>query len=85
MMNKTEDYEVGEVLVCRKYLKISSGTTYSVNFEYTIEAVKAGSLVIKELHSTIALELKLEVIKNISFTATAGPATASRAHQLTTR
>ena len=63
MLNKTEDYEVGEVLVCRKYLKISSGTKCSVNFECSIEAVKAGSLVIKELHSTIALELKLEVIK----------------------
>ena len=54
MLNKTEDYEVGEVLVCRKYLKISSGTKCSVNFEYTIEAVKAGSLVIKELHSATA-------------------------------
>lgn len=63
MLNKTDDYEVGEVLVCRKYLKVSSGTKCSVNFEYTIEAVKAGSLIIKELHSATALELKLEVIK----------------------
>ena len=63
MLNKTEDYEVGEVLVCRKYLKVSTGTKSSVNFEYTLQAIIAGSLVIKALHSASALELKLDAIK----------------------
>ena len=63
MLKKTDDYEVGEVLVCRKYLKISSGTKCSVNYEYIIKAVKEGSIVIKELHASTSLELKLDVIK----------------------
>ena len=63
MLKKTDDYEVGEVLVCRKYLKISSGTKCSVNFEYIIKAVKEGSIVIKELHASTSLELKLDVIR----------------------
>jgi len=62
MLNKTNDYEVGEVLVCRKYLKVN-GLKCNVNFEYTVQAVKDGSLVIKGLHSTGALELKLDVMK----------------------
>jgi len=34
-LNKTSDYEVGEVLVCRKYLKGKFGKC-SVNFEYVV-------------------------------------------------
>jgi hypothetical protein len=50
-------------LVCRKYLKISSGLKCSVNFEFTIEEVKENSLTIKELGSTKTLDLKLDLIK----------------------
>ncbi len=32
MLNKTTDFEVGEVLVCRKYLELKGGKC-SVNFE----------------------------------------------------
>ena len=35
-MGKTEDYEIGEKLVCRKYLKLGTGKVMNVNFEYTI-------------------------------------------------
>ncbi len=34
-----------------------------MNFEYIIQAVKAGAIVIKELHASTSLELKLDVIK----------------------
>jgi hypothetical protein len=62
MLGKTTDYEVGEVLVCRKYLKLKGGKC-SVNFEYTVKAVKGDSLCIEDLSGNRALELKLDIIK----------------------
>ena len=31
-LNKQNEYEIGEILICRDYVKIKSGT-YNVNFE----------------------------------------------------
>ncbi len=58
-----DDYEVGEVLVCRTYLKISAGTKCSCNYELTVKAVKAGSIVAQELHAKTTIELKLDVVQ----------------------
>jgi hypothetical protein len=62
MLKKVDDYEVGEVLVCRKYLKISGGVKCSVNYEYVVKAVKAGSLVLKELNASATIDVKLDVV-----------------------
>jgi hypothetical protein len=43
MLKKTYDYEVGEVLVCRKYLKGKFGKC-SVNFEYVLNLPKTRAL-----------------------------------------
>ena len=62
MLKKIEEYEIGEVLVCRKYLKGKFGKC-SVNFEYVIQAVKSGGIVLKELHGQKPFELNLDLIK----------------------
>ena len=62
LLKKTSDYEVGEVLVCRKYLKGTFGK-FSVNFEYVVQTVKAESIVLKELHGKAPFELKLDQLK----------------------
>ena len=62
MLNKTFEYEVGEVLVCRKYLKGKFGKC-SVNFEYVVKFTKDESIVLKDLHGTHSFELDRDVIK----------------------
>jgi hypothetical protein len=62
MLKKVDDYEVGEVLVCRKYLKISASLKCSCNYEYVIKAVKSGSIVLQELNASSTIELKLDVV-----------------------
>ncbi len=63
MLEKTYEYEVGEVVVCRKYLKGKFGKG-SVNFDYVVKATKDESIVLKELHGTHASELNRDVINN---------------------
>jgi len=46
-LKKTEDYEIGETLICRKYLKIGK-TKFNVNYEYEIVKVFADSVMIKD-------------------------------------
>ena len=48
--------------MCRKYLKITAGTKCSVNYEYVIKAVKAGSIVLQELNAKATIELKLDLV-----------------------
>jgi hypothetical protein len=62
MLEKTYEYEVGEVLVCRKYLKGKFGQS-SVNFEYVVKFTKEESIVLKDLHGTHSFELDRDVIK----------------------
>ena len=50
MLKKRSDYEVGEVLVCRKYLKLK-GIKCNVNFEYIIKNIKGSYITIEDLSS----------------------------------
>ena len=63
MLKKVDDYEVGEVLVCRKYLKFSASIKCSCNYEYLIKYVKSGSIVLQELNASSTIELKLDVVR----------------------
>jgi hypothetical protein len=63
MLKKVDDYEVGEVLVCRKYLKFSASIKCSCNYEYVIKYVKSGSIVLQELNASSTIELKLDVVR----------------------
>ena len=60
MLKKTSEFEVGEVLVCRKYLK-TKGVKCSVNFEYLIQAIKGDTLTLSE--GRITIELKRELVR----------------------
>ena len=62
MLKKKGDYEVGEVLVCRKYLKGKLGKC-SVNFEYSVKKVNDGSVVLKEIRGNTSFEQNLDVVK----------------------
>ncbi len=62
MLKKTAEYEVGEVLVCRKYLK-TAGVKCSVNFEYRVKAVKSDTISIKDESGNHTFELKKDLIK----------------------
>ena len=61
MLKRTAEYEVGEVLVCRKYLK-STSRRCNVNFEYTIDAVSGSTVTISE-GGNKAGELNIELIR----------------------
>ena len=80
MLKNTYEYEVGEVLVCRKYLKGKFGKC-SVNFEYVVKATKDESIVLKDLHGDHAFELNRDVIKNTSYIAIAVLVTPSKVPQ----
>ena len=80
MLEKTYEYEVGEVLVCRKYLKGKFGKC-SVNFECVVKATKDESIILKDLHGAHAFELNREVIKIISSIAIVVHVTPSKVHQ----
>ena len=62
MLKKRSDYEVGEVLVCRKYLKLK-GIKCSVNFEYIIKTIKGSYITIEDLSSKKSIDLKRELIQ----------------------
>jgi hypothetical protein len=62
ILKKTSDYEVGEVLVCRKYLKNKFGKC-SVNFEYVIKKTTAETVKLKDLHGSFTIELPIDLVK----------------------
>ena len=62
MLKKKSDYEVGEVIVCRKYLKLK-GIKCSVNFEYVVKAIRGDTITIEDLGGDKKLDLKRYVVK----------------------
>jgi hypothetical protein len=62
MLKKTSDFEVDEVLVCRKYLKIKGGKC-SVNFEYSVKAIKGDTITIVDLNGEKTFDINRELLK----------------------
>ena len=62
-LNKTSEYEKGEILICREYLKIKS-VIFNVNFEYEIIEILNNSLKIKNISSNEIYEVALKLIKS---------------------
>ena len=83
-LRKRYDYEVNEVLVCRKYLKLKGGKC-SVNFEYIIKAINGNTLTIEDLSSNKSIDLKKDIIKNILSIVIVERVTHSKDHLLTTK
>ena len=46
-LNKSGPYEVGEVLICRKYKKLGK-TTFNANFKYTVVEVHENKIIIEQ-------------------------------------
>lgn len=63
--NKTDEYEVGEFLVCKEYCKMKKlKITFNVNFEYEILEVTSTDLLIKDVSNTETYKVPIEVIRS---------------------
>ena len=63
-LGKKDDYEVGEKLVCRKYLKLKN-VKFNVNFEFTIKALKGEVFTLIDESTGQAFTLNKEhIVKN---------------------
>jgi hypothetical protein len=63
LLNKKDEYEVDEVLICREYFKIKK-LTFNVNFEYKIISVNSDSLVLKSISNNEELEIPIKTIRS---------------------
>ena len=50
-MNKSTKYEVGELLICRLYMKMDEGKRFNVNFRYVIENINKNTYHITNIKS----------------------------------
>jgi len=62
-LNKQNEYEIGEVLICRDYAKLKN-VTFNVNFEYEIMEVTENSLKIKNIASPDVYEVPIKLIRS---------------------
>ena len=62
-LNKINEYEVGEVLICKNYFKVKA-TTFNVNFEYEIVEIMDNSLKIKNIISPDIHEIPIKIIRS---------------------
>ena len=63
--NKTDEYEVGEFLVCKEYCKMKKlGITFNVNFEFEILEATSTELMIKDVSNTETYRVPLDTIKS---------------------
>ena len=61
-LNKTDEYEIGEVLVCRQYLNCKLGK-FNVNFEYKIIGYSYDTIEIENLATGEEHELPKDIIR----------------------
>ena len=62
-MNKTKEYEVGEILTCREYTKLKVGT-FNVNCEYEIIEVTDTTITILDMIFEEKYKLPLKTVRN---------------------
>ena len=62
MKNMIADYEVGENLICRKYLKIKN-ITFNVNYEYVISQINDQELVLSDHSINNSYSVPIKVVK----------------------
>ena len=72
LLKKSDEYSIGEVLVCRTYFKVKK-QVFNVNYEYKITALECDAIT---LNNTLLVPLDA-VRKNLPM-PTVDPATASR-------
>jgi hypothetical protein len=62
LLKKTTDYEVGEKLVCRKYLK-TKGAKLNVNFEFAITAIAGETFTLTDESTSETFTLPKDLIR----------------------
>ena len=62
LLKKTDEYSVGEVLVCRSYFKVKK-QVFNVNYEYSITAVEHNCLTLSNGNSINAVLVPIEVVR----------------------
>ena len=62
MKNMIADYEVGEILICRKYLKIKN-ITFNVNYEYVISQINDQELILSDHSINKSYSVPIKVVK----------------------
>jgi len=64
-LNKTDEYEVGEVLICREYLKLKTIGVFNVNYKYNIIEISSDTLTIAHIkHPDVKYIVPLNMIRN---------------------
>ena len=58
ILRKTDEYEIGEILLCRVYKK-TKNVVFNVNYEYEITAIDADSITLDNQH-----KVPIEVIRS---------------------
>ena len=81
-IGKTAEYEVGEKLVCRKYLKLKN-LKFNVNFEFTIDRIEGDRFTIVDESTEQAFTLPKDLVQKNFITATVAPATLPKAPRWT--
>jgi hypothetical protein len=62
-LNKTDEYEVGEILTCRKWFK-SNKETFNVNFQYKIQSIVEDNITLIDESTDKTYTLTRNVIKS---------------------
>ena len=62
-LNKALEYEVGEVLICRKY-KIIAKNTFNVNFKYKITSITDKGIGLQDVHGGAEVEVKYDMVRS---------------------
>ena len=63
MKNITEEYVMGEELICRKYMKVN-GKSMNKNYRYEVIGVSDKIIKLKHISKGDVLEVKKEVVRN---------------------
>jgi hypothetical protein len=62
-LKKKGDYEIGEILTCRKYTKLK-GKVCNVNFEYTIKDITTDFIIVEDISYVRIPHNKLQYVKS---------------------
>jgi hypothetical protein len=65
-LNKVDDYELGEILICRKYIRLKNkcNVKFQVNFSYNIVKIEGGFLTFENVITGEIQNIGDKIIKN---------------------
>jgi hypothetical protein len=64
-LNKVDDYEIGEILICRKYINLNKGKVkFQVHFQYKIVGIKGDLFTLENIINNEVLNVGDRMIKD---------------------